>query len=103
MSIKRKVAEVQVKIRRAKINKENKELKKLALQRNKALGEAERATNVAKAKEEKRGAQLKEMKAKGITPKKADVRTRGQKMRDVNKKIAKNMAGIQKFMKKHAK
>jgi len=103
MSFKRTVARVKVKVRRRKIEKERNELKKLALERNKALKEAEGATKLAKAREEARGAQLRSMKAQGITPKKKSTQTRGQQMRDINKGILKNMKGVQKFMKKHSR
>lgn len=99
-----KVARAQVKFRKFQQKREQKKLHKLALDRNKSLREAERLTTRAKAEEEKRQAQAKLMKAKGITPKehKGRKKTAGQTIRGINKSVAKTMKGVRKFARKHA-
>lgn len=99
-----KLARAQVKVRRVLRKREQDKLHKLALDRNKALNEAERHAKRAKAEEGKRDAQAKLMKAKGITPKehKGRKKTAGQRIRGINKSVAKTMKGVRKFARKHA-
>lgn len=68
--IGRVVAKVERKRREQKAKKESKEIKKLGLARNKALAEAKKATEIAKAREELRQAKL--AKASAITRRDAD-------------------------------
>lgn len=96
-----KLARARVKVRRFQEKREEKKLHKLALQRNKALREAERQVKLAKAEEEKRGAQLKLMKAKGIKPK--PHKSRKKVARDTMKGISGAMAKTRKFIVKHSR
>lgn len=63
MGIKGKMARLKVKQRRRRNEKLDREAQKLALQRNKALKDAEVATRKANLLEEKRKAELKKMDA----------------------------------------
>lgn len=96
-----KIARARVKVRRFQEKREEKKLHKLALQRNKALREAERQAKLAKAQEEKRGAQLKLMKVKGIKPK--PHKSRKKVARDTMKGIAGALRGTRKFIRKHSR
>jgi len=90
-------------VRRAKVKKERKELRDLALERNKALKEAYRAADLARGKEALRVAQLKEMKAKGIKPKKSAVEARTKAGKKAGRGIVSALKETQKFMKKHSR
>jgi len=103
VSIKRKVARVRIKVRKIQREKERKDLKQLAMDRNKALKSADIAVKKATIKEQSRQAQLKEMKAKGISPKKGVVKSRTKKAIKTNQKIIKGMKSFQKFVRKHSR
>jgi len=99
-----RLARAHIKVRRVQRKREQDKLHKLALDRNKALNEAERHAKRAKAEEEKRDAQAKLMKAKGIKPNKHNglKKPAGQTIRGINKSVAKTMKGVRKFARKYA-
>jgi len=62
-NLKRRVARVQVKLRKRQRDKEEKEIRRLQEQRNKALKSANRSLAVAKAREDAKDAKLKKSQA----------------------------------------
>lgn len=103
MSIKRKVARVRIKVRKVQRDKERRDLKRLAMARNKALRKAEVEVKKAKLKEEARQAQLKEMKAKGVSPRKSAVKSRTKGGVRAGKGIAGTLKKMRKFVRKHSR
>ena len=103
MSVKRKVARVKIEVRKFQRDKERKELRKLALARNKALKESYHAADLAREREALRVAQLKEMKAKGIKPKKGVVEARTKAGKKTGRGIVNALKETRKFMKKHSR
>jgi len=63
-SLKRRIGEAQVKLRKRQRQKEEKEIRRLQEQRNKALKSAERSLAVAKAREDAKDAAIKKSQAK---------------------------------------
>ena len=105
MTIKRKVAKVQIALRKRKREKAAKEIRKLGLERNKALKKAEEAMKLAKAREDAREAKAK--KARAEAPLKAARRARTLKRKKQAHKAVKSITkmgkGLRKSMKKWLK
>lgn len=97
MSLRRTVARVRIAQRKRRVEKEERELRKLALARNKALGEAERAMKLAEAKAGLVTAQRKRAK---YLPKSAPPVGRGQATKSL-KSIVKTTKSVTSFLKKH--
>ena len=78
MGIKRRIARARVKVRRFKETREAKRIKRLALERNKALKEAKQDLALANVKEDARQAKVKALSAK---QKKDYAKSKGRKVR----------------------
>jgi len=99
MSLKRTVARIKVAQRRRREAKEERELRKLALARNKALKDAERAMKLAEAKAGLATAQRKQAK---YLPKSAPRVGEKQATKSL-KNIVKGAKSVTSFLKKHIK
>jgi len=99
MSLKRTVARIKIAQRRRRAGKEERELRKLALARNKALKDAERAMKLAEAKVSLATAQRKRAK---YLPKSTPRVGRGQATKSL-KSIVKKTKSVTSFLKKHIK
>ncbi|MBA7498649.1 hypothetical protein ES704_01386 [subsurface metagenome] len=101
MTVKRKVAKVQIALRKRKREKEAKEIRKLGLERNKALGEAEKAMALAKAREDAREAKAK--KARAEAPLKAERKARTLRRKKQAHKAVKGIIKTGKSLRKSMK
>jgi len=88
MTIKRRIAKVKIKIRKHKAEKHQREMKRLGIARNKALKEAEMASEKATAHEARRKAE--EKRARALAPLEKEKRLAQEKRKKEAKKAIKS-------------